>query len=658
MFQIAFGLGSDTWKAAWYNDIPRTLVSLPDLIIYYLIKYVYAIFFNIADASVIKTSTLLNFYNRIQLLLGVIMIFKLTISLLQVIINPELLTDQKQGFSKIISKIIIMLALFVSIIPLNIPENQAPEYSYNYYLNEHGLLFGTMYSLQRRVLINNTIAKLVLGNKKGSTFAGAAEPEQVDKEKKRLSAGDNLGSYILKTFISPNDECSSSEDYEKEYKKADTIYLFSNINTYCSADDDIYAYAYFPIISTICGAIVLICLIGFCIDIAIRAIKLAVLRLIAPIPIISYINPKSSENGAFANWIKMVISTYVDLFIRLAIIYFVLFLAKEITDKGIGISFVDPVISSFAVVFIIIGLFFFAGQAPKFFRDALGLKGMMGNVGLSGILGGAGALAVGGGLNDAINAGKRSAKAQSEAYNQGKQGPGLVQSLNVGRDMMAQELTGNDKMTYDQMKLGRGYLRHNNITQKGAEAQKNEMYKLKDKATMAHNKYKRFENGNMTNAELDDYARRYGHYDAHGGADGNGGYVLSDLERINVLKDLENDYLSKEADAGKAESKYKDMQTTLDKYGGSRNGYRAKHGNLRKPAQRDTRFSDFTTSEGRAAIRSGGVRAVASSVIDAPRNFVSDRRDEREAQRTSRLNARDSSINNYNDNLNQTRNHP
>ena len=33
MFQIAFGLGSDTWKAAWYSDIPRTLVSLPDLII-------------------------------------------------------------------------------------------------------------------------------------------------------------------------------------------------------------------------------------------------------------------------------------------------------------------------------------------------------------------------------------------------------------------------------------------------------------------------------------------------------------------------------------------------------------------------------------------------------------------------------------------------
>ena len=133
---------------------------------------------------------------------------------------------------------------------------------------------------------------------------------------------------------------------------------------------------------------------------------------------------------------------------------------------------------------------------------------------------------------------------------------------------------------------------------------------------------------------------------------------MSDLERINVLKDLEKDYLRKEADAGSAESKYKDMQTTLDKYGGSRNSYRAKHGNLRKPAQRDTRFSDFTTSEGRAAIRSGGVRAVASSVIDAPRNFVSDKRNEREAQRTKRLNTRDSSINNYNDNLNQTRNRP
>ena len=37
-------------------------------------------------------------------------------------------------------------------------------------------------------------------------------------------------------------------------------------------------------------------MISFTIDIAVRAIKLAVLRLIAPIPIISRIDPKSSKS--------------------------------------------------------------------------------------------------------------------------------------------------------------------------------------------------------------------------------------------------------------------------------------------------------------------------------------------------------------------------
>ena len=69
---------------------------------------------------------------------------------------------------------------------------------------------------------------------------------------------------------------------------------------------------------------------GFTIDIAVRAIKLAVLRLVAPVPIISYINPPKQGGGAFDNWVKSLISTYVDLFVRIAIVYFGLFLIQII----------------------------------------------------------------------------------------------------------------------------------------------------------------------------------------------------------------------------------------------------------------------------------------------------------------------------------------
>ena len=676
MFQIAFGLGKDTQHATWVGDAFRDLVSLFDKVVYSLIKYVYAIFFNIASAEIIQPTVVKTFYGRIQLLLGVIMIFKFAISLLQVIINPELLTDQKQGFGKIITKIIMMLVMFVAIIPLNIPKEDATTGSYNEFLNQYGLLFGTLQSLQYRILENNTIAKIVLSNQGTTTLPGADAKTQADKEKAQRDAGDMLAGYVIKPFLQLNKEvCPSKdinngdEDLYSKYEKAGADYLLSHVtDTTCYDNFEPkrgikqkkakYALAYCPVISTVCGLIVLVCLLGFCIDIAIRTIKLAVLRLIAPIPIISYINPKSSENGTFANWVKMVTTTYLDLFIRLAIIYFIVFLVQGfISSKGVDVGLSDSITGALASVFIIIGLFFFARQAPKFIRDALGIKGGMSNVGLAGILGGAGALATGGDFNDVINAGRQSGNAQIEAFNQGKQGPRLGQSFNAGRDMMAQELTGNDKMTYDQMRIGRGYLRHNNVNERGTEDQKIKMYDLKDEAAKAKNKYEIFAHGEMTNEELDDFARRYGHYDAHGGADGNGGYVLNDLERTNVLDALENDYLNKEADAGRAESKYKDMQTMLDKYGGSRSSYRAKHGNLkRSTAQRDTRFSDFTTREGREAIKSGGVRAVAGAVADATRNLASDRRNERDTQRTERINERDSTIKNYNDNLNQSRN--
>ena len=115
MFQIAFGLGTDSQHSEWYSDIPRLLLSMLDNVVYTLVKYLYAIFFNIANTNIIDSEIIETFYSRIQLILGVVMIFKLSVSLLQVIINPELLTDPKQGFGKIISRVLIMLVMFLSL---------------------------------------------------------------------------------------------------------------------------------------------------------------------------------------------------------------------------------------------------------------------------------------------------------------------------------------------------------------------------------------------------------------------------------------------------------------------------------------------------------------------------------------------------------------
>lgn len=540
MFQLAFGLGSDSFACRWYNDIPRSLLSALDNAVYIVVKYIYAIFFNIADSQIINSQTISDFYSRVQLILGVIMIFKLAVSLLQVIINPDLLNDQKQGVGKIIVRIVTMLAMFAAITPLNIQGN-ITENSYEDYLNKNGLLFGTMYSLQHRILENNTIAKLILGNSGSSISKTTEETNKLvkkdknklsddekkkikSKEKSQINAGDELGAYILKVFIRPNTECTkkAGDTYDKDYydvynsdntKISD---LIDNVNAECHIDGtNKYIYAYCPFIPTIVGIIVVFCLLGFCVDIAIRAIKLAVLRLIAPIPIISYINPKSSENGSFANWVKMVTTTYLDIFIRLSIIYFVIFIINSIIKDGIDINMVDPIISGFTVIFIIIGLFFFAGQAPKFIKDALGLKNVMGNVGLSGILGGAAALTGGAGIKGALAAGMSTAQATNAAAAQGKAAPPAWQA---GSDLAAQIKTGDPKARGGVMNAINDRLMRDaginvarkkyGVTAQGLDIANEKMHKDQDAADKEKDLYDRFNRGQVSEDEMNAWAAR------------------------------------------------------------------------------------------------------------------------------------------------------
>ena len=131
--------------------------------------------------------------------------------------------------------------------------------------------------------------------------------------------------------------------------------------------------------------------LNFCVEIAIRSVKLAVLRLIAPIPIISYMDPKGSKDSAFNSWVKTLTSTYLDLFIRLAAVYFAIFLIQDMITNGVVINHGHGVIGAISLILIWIGIFVFAKQAPKFIKDVLGLKGDSGK-----LFGGLGdALAVG-----------------------------------------------------------------------------------------------------------------------------------------------------------------------------------------------------------------------------------------------------------------------
>lgn len=382
-------------QQGWFWDIFRSLLAGLDSIIYSLISVLYQIFFNVSNATLISGETIKAFYSRIQLILGILVMFKLAISLISGIMNPDTISDNKKGFFGIIKRIVLSLIMLVLIVPLNIPTSDLGESgSYNSQLNNNGILFGTLYEFQNIVLSQNTIARLILGV---SSNTDSSDLNSTAKE-----AGNELATIILKCFVTinvkhddgdPQDQedrmCQDTDSQEVMITYLDPTVspagILNHINEYCDVSDnggipeidegeDYYVFNYRWLLSTVVGVLFVIVLLGFIIDVAIRAFKLAILRLISPIPIISYIDPKSEQNGAFGAWVKSVTTTYIDLFTRLAIVYFILFMIQEFSTNGIVMDVGTGAVGLFSKVFIILGLFFFAKEAPGFIQSSLGIQ--------------------------------------------------------------------------------------------------------------------------------------------------------------------------------------------------------------------------------------------------------------------------------------------
>ena len=606
---------TDNSTANTLGDLGRLIQQLMNWGVYVLLAGMYQVFFNVASAQLFETETIKNFYGRVQLIIGVFMVFKLAVSILQGIMDPDKFMNPKEGFGNFITRVVVALALLTVIVPINIPDVENAN-SFEKYLNNNGLLFGTLYSLQDRILSNNTLGRLILGTTDNATNTESPDTTgmtEAEIQQQKLTRSSRIfTSTILKAFLKINllppevrendDEtnkenwyCGSNLDDDgknaiKSYQQLDvdptTLLSMEVLTADCKVNDSIfdhlrnavswipvlggfventrYVFAFNWLASAIVGIVFLIILIGFTIDIAVRSIKLAVLRLLAPIPIISYIEPKSSKDGGmFSSWVKALTSTYLDLFLRLAIVYFVIFLIQDMIANGIIINETGGLVGGFSIIFIMLGLFFFAKMAPKFIKDALGLKGSMSNIGLSGILAGAGAIRQGGTIFEAGEAMNDATRAQVQAYNHGKQAPELGESWNSGRDYAAKILTGDQNMSGRRMSRGAHHLKRMGITTPYAENLKTQMYDAQDFAAQTKDQYDRYNEGTLTGNE-----RAVLQNELNGAITNyeNQGYDHREAFR----RALQDRMFTAQTDAGKAKSKYEKVEGMQKQYGQAR----------------------------------------------------------------------------------------
>lgn len=566
------------------SDLIRDFCGVFDGIGVTMLGGIYKIFFLVANATIINGDVIKVFYSRIQLILGILMIFKLAMSILNIIINPDIIKDQKQGASKIVTRIVVALFMLTLVIPINIPN--ATDKSLNAYINDHGILFGFLYKAQDSILSENILAKLILG-----TSSSGSDSMDVNN---LSDIGNAMASTVLKVFVRinvyddtkpacdnenksdpcPNTVCPdivNAVQYAEE--NIDPQVIIFHLNDACgglkrlSSQQERYAFAYTPIVGALVMIIMTIIIAGFTIDIAVRSIKLAVLRLVAPVPIISYINPPKQGGGAFDNWTKSLISTYVDLFVRLAIVYFGLFMIQAIMNGGLeglfgsgvnGISFTTGV----AFIFIVLGILVFIKQAPQFIKDILGVKGKpMGNVGLSSVLAGSAAFLGGAGFAGAGAAAMGTFGAAREAAAQGKPMPS---GWGSGRDLAAQLRTGDSKArggiaNAATQRLQRAsatrFARRYGVTGEGVAVAKKHMLDTQAAAAESKDLYDRFLKGNVSDAQLNAIATSNGFT-----------YTGSDADKEQMRRILYNRQASDATAAAKAESKYKEGKEFADSH--------------------------------------------------------------------------------------------
>ncbi len=125
---------------------------------------------------------------------------------------------------------------------------------------------------------------------------------------------------------------------------------------------------YLFIISTIAGGFLLWMLVSFSLDLGIRAVKLAFLQMIAPIPLFLSILP--SNKDLLNNWVKKVLSAYAELFVRILIMVLAMYLISSIGQFSESIT-----VGGLAYVIIVMGIVAFAKQLPKYFSEVTGIKG-------------------------------------------------------------------------------------------------------------------------------------------------------------------------------------------------------------------------------------------------------------------------------------------
>ena len=346
---------------SWLS-IPRTIGIWIDSIAFSLVDNIYDLIYAFASATFFEESMILTIMNNTYIAISIFALFRIALILVNAMINPDKLSDKENGIGSVLRNLVVMFVLLIF----------TP------------LLFREANYIQSKVVEGNYIQKIFLPNN--------AQSEKPGTEMKKIAMGalihpdDAFATYDSTTGLyTPKDTCTGKcETAVSDYNtmiQSDAKGMFSvftkHIGRTEKVDEDgdgeketVYVYTYMFVVTLIVGCFITYILFTFGLDIAIRAVELAVLQMIAPLFIVTYIDPKSAKTGPFHNWLKTVGKTYASLFIKLAILSLMIMFISLIDQIKVSDN-----VGLIGKLVILLAILIFAKKAPKWIGDMIGVDG-------------------------------------------------------------------------------------------------------------------------------------------------------------------------------------------------------------------------------------------------------------------------------------------
>lgn len=319
-------------------------------IVYGLIVLAFNLFTEISQLDLLSADKVNGIYQRLTMIITIVMVFYITFEFIKYVISPDTISDKEKGAGKIVTRIVTAI-LLIAFVPT---------------------IFSWGYKLQQKILDTNVIPVVVFGQKNWDY----------------KSAGSNFAGNVFSAFYRAN---CDSETTEKECNDAretvdNTIAKFKKdkgllalggavgndiISSLKSIGTGKKLIQFDGLLALVFGCFTLYVLFSYVLDLGTRYIQLLFLQIIAPVAIISSITPQ--KDSMLKKWAKQCSITYLDVFIRLAILYFMLLMVSILSSE---LDFYEMTKNGkqtnvFVYIVMIAGLFIFVQRAPNLLKELL-----------------------------------------------------------------------------------------------------------------------------------------------------------------------------------------------------------------------------------------------------------------------------------------------